>query len=307
MTTANAVLTLIAPENSNLISNDLVASLKQTLTLTGNETCLADGEAVEWLLDEQDLANRTATDIVKAARAHLGDHPIDIAITPASNRRKKLLISDMDSTIIQQECIDEIAFMAGIKPKIAAITERAMRGEIEFDDALRERVGLLKDLPTAALDTVIEERINLTPGARTLVRTMAANGAHCALVSGGFTFFTDRIAKLTGFHTTQANILEIKDDKLTGRVIPPILGSEAKKLALETFLREKNMKHDDSLAVGDGANDLAMIQAAGLGIAFHAKPIVAEGAAAAITHGDLTGLLYLQGYRKDEFVSDHLT
>ena len=307
MTTANAVLTLIAPENSNLISNDLVASLKQTLTLTGNETCLADGEAVEWLLDEQDLANRTATDIVKAARAHLGDQPIDIAITPACNRRKKLLISDMDSTIIQQECIDEIAFMAGIKPKIAAITERAMRGEIEFDDALRERVGLLKDLPTAALDTVIEERINLTPGARTLVRTMAANGAHCALVSGGFTFFTDRIAKLTGFHTTQANILEIKDDKLTGRVIPPILGSEAKKQALETFLREKNLKHDDSLAVGDGANDLAMIQAAGLGIAFHAKPIVAEGAAAAITHGDLTGLLYLQGYRKDEFVSDHLT
>lgn len=303
MTSPAAILTVIAPPDEALLTSDLLASLHAALYLTGEAKILAEGEAAAFEITSRDLENRSKDDLLTAASTHLAGAPIDVNITPAENRRKKLLISDMDSTIIQQECIDEIAFMAGIKPKIAAITERAMRGEIEFDDALRERVGLLQGLPTKALDTVIEERIQLTPGAATLVHTMAANGAHCALVSGGFTFFTDRIAKLTGFHTTQANILEIEDDKLTGRVIPPILGSEAKKQALEAFLREKNLSPDNSLAVGDGANDLAMIQQAGLGVAFRAKPIVAAGAHAAITHGDLTGLLYLQGYSKSEFVS----
>lgn len=210
----------------------------------------------------------------------------------------------MDSTIIGEECIDEIAYMAGIKPKIAAITERAMQGEIEFDAALRERVGLLKDLDTKALDTVISERLNLNKGARTLVQTMAANNAYCALVSGGFTFFTEKIAKLTGFHTTQANTLEIENDKLTGNVIPPILGSAAKKQALEQFINEQKISPEETLAVGDGANDLEMIKASGLGVAYYAKPIVAAEADASVNHTDLTTLLYMQGYKKSDFVTD---
>ena len=177
-----------------------------------------------------------------------------------------------------------------------------MRGEIEFDAALRERVGLLKNLSVKALDTVIKERLNLNKGARTLVQTMAANNAYCALVSGGFTFFTEKIAAMTGFHTTRANTLEIADEKLTGQVIPPILGSAAKKQALEQFIKEKNILSEQTLAVGDGANDLEMIKASGLGVAYYAKPIVAAEADAAINHTDLTSLLYMQGYKKIEFV-----
>lgn len=296
-------LTLITAPESPHLSAARLNELQDATGLTTPLTWLADEEAVDLNLDRP-LDEKETSALREKVEGWIADRPIDYALSQTGPRRKRLLISDMDSTIIEQECIDEIAFMAGIKPRIAAITERAMRGEIEFDDALRERVGLLKGLETEALETVINERLSLSPGARTLVRTMAEHGAYCALVSGGFTFFTDRIAKLTGFHITQANILEMSEEKLTGNVIPPILGSAAKKEALLAYLAEKGLAADESLAVGDGANDLEMIRIAGLGVAYRAKPIVAAEAKAAVNHTNLTALLYMQGYKKSEFILD---
>ena len=226
----------------------------------------------------------------------------DINVVPAENRRKRLLIADMDSTIIGCECLDELADMAGLKPRIAAITERAMRGEIPFEAALRERVAMLKGLPLTALERTARERVRLNPGAAALLATMRANGATTLLVSGGFTFFTERVAREAGFHFHRANILRDDGKALLGEVAEPILGREAKLAALEDAVKQHKLAHDDVLAVGDGANDLAMIARAGLGVAYHAKPIVAEAAGARIDRGDLTALLYLQGYRDDEIV-----
>jgi phosphoserine phosphatase len=228
---------------------------------------------------------------------------VDVVVQPVAKRRKMLFLADMDSTMIAQECIDELADLVGLKQHVAAITERAMRGEIAFEPALRERVGLLKGLPSGTVEKVIAERVTLTPGARTLVATMRANGAYACLVSGGFTLFTGPIAKTIGFDENRANTLLIgSDGHFRGEVGEPILGREA-KLATLTELREKLRLSDfETLAVGDGANDLPMIQAAGLGVAYHAKPVVAEAAAARIDHGDLTALLYLQGYRREEFI-----
>ncbi|MGH1404949.1 MAG: phosphoserine phosphatase SerB [Rhodomicrobiaceae bacterium] len=299
-----AILTIIAPEGQALLNDKALSNIKDKLEIESEPQWLAFGEAVDLELDVQWKQTEDQNNIKTKISDLLQGHPFDFALQPSEHRRKKLLISDMDSTIISEECIDEIAHMAGIKPKIAAITERAMQGEIEFDAALRERVGLLKGLDTKALDTVISERLNLNKGARTLVQTMAANDAYCALVSGGFTFFTEKIAKLTGFHTTQANTLEIEDDKLTGNVIPPILGSAAKKQALEQFINEQKSSPENTLAVGDGANDLEMIKASGLGVAYYAKPIVAAEADASVNHTDLTALLYMQGYKKSDFVTD---
>lgn len=299
-----AILTIIAPEGQALLNDKALSNIKDKLEIESEPQWLAFGEAVDLELDVQWKQTEDQNNIKTKISDLLQGHPFDFALQPSEHRRKKLLISDMDSTIISEECIDEIAHMAGIKPKIAAITERAMQGEIEFDAALRERVGLLKGLDTKALDTVISERLNLNKGARTLVQTMAANDAYCALVSGGFTFFTEKIAKLTGFHTTQANTLEIEDDKLTGNVIPPILGSAAKKQALEQFINEQKISPENTLAVGDGANDLEMIKASGLGVAYYAKPIVAAEADASVNHTDLTALLYMQGYKKSDFVTD---
>lgn len=299
-TTTASILTIIAPYGKATLNDEALSQLKNNINIEAEPIWLAEGEAVDLPLNEIN------TDDLKTLSSQINellqDKPFDFALQPAVHRRKKLLISDMDSTIIGEECIDEIAYMAGIKPKIADITERAMRGEIEFDAALRERVGLLKDLDVEALDTVIAERLNLNKGAKTLVQTMAANDAFCALVSGGFTFFTEKIAAMTGFHTTRANTLEIANDKLTGQVIPPILGSAAKKQALEQFIKEQNILAEETLAVGDGANDLEMIKASGLGVAYYAKPIVAAEADAAVNHTDLTALLYMQGYKKIEFV-----
>ena len=221
---------------------------------------------------------------------------LDIAVVPALGRRKQLLIADMDSTIITVECLDELADEAGLKPHIAAITERAMRGELDFESALRERVGLLAGLDQGALQRTYDNRVRLMPGARALVQTMTGNGAHAALVSGGFTFFTQRVAALCGFHNHRANQLELAEGRLTGQVIEPILGRAAKLAALEEFASVKGIDPQLALAVGDGANDLAMIARAGMGVAYHAKPIVAEQARYRIDHGDLTALLYLQGY-----------
>lgn len=227
---------------------------------------------------------------------------LDINVAPATNRRKKLLVADMDSTIVGCECLDEVAMLAGHGPQVAAITERAMRGEVDFAAALRERVALLKGAPIELLARVYAERVRLNAGARALVATMRANGAKTILVSGGFTFFTERVAVDAGFDAQQANRLLDDGKRLTGDVAEPILGREAKLRALEAAVTKNGITFDDTLAVGDGANDLAMIKRAGLGAAYHAKPILMEAASATIAHGDLTALLYLQGYREEEIV-----
>jgi len=238
-----------------------------------------------------------AADLRAAAAA-----PVDVVVQPAANRRKKLFLADMDSTMIGQECIDELADYAGLKAYVAAITERAMRGEIAFEPALRERVALLKGIPVSVIDEVIEKRITLTPGARTLVATMRANGSFTCLISGGFTLFTNRVAAMIGFDETRGNILEIEGETLAGTVTEPIFGRQSKLAALHELTAVRGLKPEETLVTGDGANDLAMIAEAGLGVAYHAKPQVAEAASARIDHGDLTALLYVQGYRRDAFV-----
>jgi phosphoserine phosphatase len=242
--------------------------------------------------------NRSLADRLRASLVGL---PIDAVVQPNADRRKRLLIADMDSTMIGQECIDELADRVGLKARVAAITERAMRGDIAFEPALRERVALLKGLPTSVVAEVIAERIRLTPGGLTLVATMRANGAHACLVSGGFTLFTERIAAMIGFDENRANRLVVADGRLTGRVEEPILGREAKLATLEALTARLRLAPAATLAVGDGANDLAMLLAAGLGVAYHAKPRVAAQAHARIDHADLTALLYIQGYRHEEF------
>lgn len=233
----------------------------------------------------------------------LASVPFDAVVQPVYGRKKKLLISDMDSTIIQQECIDEIAEFAGIKPKIAAITERAMNGELDFKAALRERVALLKGIPEGQLQEAYDTRIKLMPGAKSLVLTMKANGARCVLVSGGFTFFTQRIQKAVGFDVQEANVLGITDGKLDGTVEEPILDSTAKSNALLFHAEDFGVTPAQVLAVGDGANDLPMIKQAGLGVAYHAKPAVKAEAHVAINYCDLTALLYAQGYKAEEIVN----
>jgi phosphoserine phosphatase len=239
--------------------------------------------------------------IAQRLRAALAGLPIDVVVQPLAGRRKRLFVADMDSTMIGQECIDELADYVGLKAHVATITERAMRGEIAFEPALRERVALLKGLPVAVVEEVIEKRITLTPGGRALVATMRRNGGTTCLVSGGFTLFTGRIARMIGFDESRGNTLIVEDGKLAGRVEEPVLGREA-KLATLIELRERlKLAPSDTLAAGDGANDLAMIEAAGLGVAYHAKPKVADAAHARIDHGDLTALLYLQGYARADF------
>ena len=236
------------------------------------------------------------------ARSRAQGLTLDINLVSTHRRRKKLLLADMDSTIINVECLDELADMAGLKPQIAAITERAMRGELEFEAALKERVGMLKGLKLDALERTYAERVRLNPGAKSLLATMRANGAHTMLVSGGFGYFTRRVAEAAGFHAERGNTLLDDGTALTGEVTTPILGREAKLKALEEAVASLKIDFAETLAVGDGANDLAMIRKAGLGVAYYAKPVVAEAAGAAIHHNDLTALLYLQGYSDDEIV-----
>ena len=226
---------------------------------------------------------------------------VDLVVQPAEGRKKHLLIADMDSTMIRQECIDELADEAGVGAYVAGITARAMNGELDFEDALRERVGLLKGLPVAVIDRVIRDRITLMPGGRELVATMRANGAYAALVSGGFTAFTTRIAATLGFDENRANTLLTEGDALTGAVADPILGKQAKLDALMEITARLGITPDQAMAVGDGANDLAMLNAAGAGVALHAKPSVAAQCDIRINHGDLTALLFVQGYSREEF------
>jgi phosphoserine phosphatase len=299
---ATFVLVLVGPADGS----SLVANAARDVAAAADEVdwqdphWLSPGEACELPFEASDEAMARAIRDVAAAR--LGEAPIDVCVVPAVGRRKALLIADMDSTIIQQECIDEMADMLGLKPRIAAITERAMRGELPFEAALTERLALLAGLAEGDLQRVFDERITLMPGARTLIATMRAAGALTALVSGGFSFFTSRVAATVGFDVNRANTLEVVDGRLTGRVVGPILGREAKLAALEHYRGERGLAAAATMAVGDGANDLAMIKAAGLGVAYRAKPVVAVEAHAGITHGDLTALLYLQGYARSEFV-----
>ncbi len=237
---------------------------------------------------------------VETLRLALGQAAVDLNAEPVDGRRKKLLIADMDSTIITTETLDELAAFAGLKDVIAEITKRAMNGELNFKDALRERVAMLKGLSLDALDRTWDETV-IMPGAYELVHTMRKHGAFTALVSGGFTYFTGRVMEKVGFHTHRSNVLEHNDDALLGTVSEPILDRDSKLAAMREFAAEQKISLADCLAVGDGANDLAMIREAGLGVAYHAKPIVAAEARTRVDHNDLRALLFFQGYRADEF------
>ncbi|MGY3604566.1 MULTISPECIES: phosphoserine phosphatase SerB [unclassified Bradyrhizobium] len=291
---------------ATLICNPANPALDSTI-VDGALAVLPSPGAAEWLFDEVaiDIPFDGSEDI-KAIEARLqearGDLPIDIVVQPRAFRRKKLFLADMDSTMIGQECVDELADFAGMKEHVSKITERAMRGEIAFEPALRERVALLKDLPVSVVDEVLEKRITPTPGGRELVMTMRANGAWTCLISGGFTLFTSAIAAKIGFQENRANELIAQGGNLVGEVKEPIVGRAAKLATLIELREAFDLDAIDTLVVGDGANDLGMIEAAGLGVAYHAKPAVAAAAAARIDYGDLTALLYAQGYRRDEFV-----
>ncbi|MFL6840402.1 MAG: phosphoserine phosphatase SerB, partial [Bradyrhizobium sp.] len=281
---------------ATLICNPANPALDSTI-VEGALAVLPSPGRAQWLFDEVavDIPFDGSGDI-RGIEARLrqarGDLPIDIVVQPQAFRRKKLFLADMDSTMIGQECIDELADFAGLKAHVAKITERAMRGEIEFEPALRERVALLKDMPANVVDEVLQKRIAPTPGGRELVATMRANGAWTCLISGGFTLFTNAVAAKIGFQENRANQLKIRDGKLTGEVTEPIVGRAAKLATLLELRESFDLDDIDTLVVGDGANDLGMIEAAGLGVAYHAKPAVAAAAAARIDYGDLTALLY---------------
>jgi len=291
---------------ATLICHPANPALDSTV-VDGARAILSQAGPAHWLFDEVAVdipfeSSEPIAVIVTRLQQARGDLPIDIVVQPRIDRRKKLFLADMDSTMIGQECIDELADFAGLKAHVAGITERAMRGEIAFEPALRERVALLKGLPISVIDEVLKQRITLTPGGRELVATMRAHGGYTCLISGGFTLFTNAVAAMIGFQENRANELKVADGQLTGEVAEPILG-RATKLATLVELRDSfDLDNLDTLVVGDGANDLGMIEAAGLGVAYHAKPAVAAAAAARIDHGDLTALLYAQGYRREEFV-----
>jgi len=291
------IATLISNPKNPAVTRKVAIAAKALLPGAGDIATL-DGEIASEIPFSlpADSATRPLADTLRAA---LGQ--IDVVIQPAVNRKKRLFVADMDSTMIEQECVDELAAFAGLKEHVARITERAMRGEIEFPPALRERVALLKDLPATVVDDVLQKHIRLMPGGPTLVMTMKKQGAYTCLVSGGFTLFTGKIAAKIGFDEHRGNRLVVEGGKLAGTVEEPILGSEAKLAALKELAAKLKIELADTLAVGDGANDLPMLRAAGLGVAYRAKPAVAAEAAARIEHGDLTALLYLQGYRREEF------
>ena len=289
------VITLIAsPERRNL-DPALVDSLRSAWG-GGSAVWLAPNEAAEFPVP---VLPGNRWDVWQECQA-LG---VDLVAQGSGERRRKLLLADMDSTMIQQECIDELAAEAGVGDRVAAITSRAMNGEIGFEAALRERVRLLKGLPTAAIGKVLEERITYTPGGGTAVATMKANGAHTVLVSGGFSAFSARVAAQLGFDGHRANTLVEARGTLTGEVGEPVLGRDAKVAALREICARLGIGHGDALAAGDGANDLGMLAMAGTGVALHARPSVAAQCGIRVNHGDLTALLYLQGYSRAEFVS----
>jgi phosphoserine phosphatase len=295
-----AVATIIAGESFNLNQQE-ADSIIDALSHNG-----AIIENIEWLSKDKALdiffAVLSIEEVRELLSALLQNFDVDFIVQPISGRRKKLLISDMDSTIINQECIDELADCLGLKPQISAITEKAMNGELDFKEALRERVGLLKGLAESQLQEVYNTRITFMKGTKSLVQTMKTSGAKCVLVSGGFTFFTNRVREEIGFDIDESNILEIENGKLTGIVREPILDSTSKLNALLFYCEELGISPFMSCAVGDGANDLPMILKSGLGIAFHAKEKVRKAATHNINIPNLKHILYAQGYKDSEII-----
>jgi len=297
------VATLICNPANPALDSTVVDGALAVLPSPGKPQWLFHEVAID-IPFERPLEDHNQVHAIEARlREARGDLPIDIVVQPIIARRKRLFLADMDSTMIGQECIDELADFAGLKAHVAGITERAMRGEIDFAPALRERVALFKGLPVSVVDEVLAKRIRLTPGGRELVMTMRAHGAYTCVISGGFTRFTNAVAAKIGFQENRANELVVHDGKFTGEVREPILGRETKLATLIELSEAFELDQIDTLVVGDGANDLGMIQQAGLGVAYHAKPAVSAAAAARIDHGDLTALLYAQGYKREEFVS----
>jgi phosphoserine phosphatase len=299
----NAVATLIAPRSVTL-DESVVLSARAALVALG-----ADAGAPDWLAPgtacDLPFGNLAPEQAEAAIRHALSSPALDVFAQPFATRRKRLLIADMESTIIKQEMLDELGDYVGLKDHIAAITARAMNGEIDFKEAVRERVALLKGLKESVIDEVWQ-RATLTPGAAQLIATMRANGAACVLVSGGFRCFTSKVRDWIGFNDDRGNGLEVVDGVMTGLVEEPILDKDSKLEALLAYAGEHRVPMVETMAVGDGANDLPMLLAAGLGVAYHAKPSVAAEARARVDHGDLTALLYAQGYRIDEF-KDHIS
>jgi phosphoserine phosphatase len=306
------VLTLVAGSAAP-IEDSILAAIRPPLAAAGAR--LDEPMTLRWLapgrafdlsfegaepLAAQPLSAETA--LRAALEAMHPGAPYDLLVQPAAGRRKRLLIADMDSTVVTVETLDELAAHAGVKQQVAAITQRSMRGEIDFVQALLERVAMLEGLTAQALDWTLA-KVTLDPGAQALVATMRAHGAYTALVSGGFRFFTERVRAMVGFDYDEANLLEITDGRLTGRVVPPVINRDGKWKALSRLAAQRGMALEETLAVGDGANDLAMIRGAGLGVAFHGKPAIAAAARARIDHGDLRTLLYFQGYAEAEFAA----
>jgi phosphoserine phosphatase len=328
-------ITFVAAAGSGALLSELAESSRRAFGGEGKRSWLAEGEAMDLILPAKETpapqssphgAREFARPVSQGEREQqrplsprgerqseeglsklkevvaelVASRPVDWCVQPAASRRKRMLIADMDSTIIGQECLDEMAALKGVKPEVAGLTERAMRGELDFEAALRERIRLLGGLTEADLQCVLDERITLNPGARTLVETMKAHGAHTVLVSGGFTFFTKAVAARTGFARNRANLFLWRNGRLVG-VAEPILGREAKLATLKEEAAAHGFSPDEAVAVGDGANDLAMLRAAGLGVAYRAKPVVAAEADAQVNHTDLTALLYFQGYNRGSF------
>jgi phosphoserine phosphatase len=299
-TSNSLVATLIANPSEPAVTDEIVARAARALGQETEQAVLARGIAADLVIS----GSQDVQAVEAALRQALDGQPIDIVVQPSAQRRKRLFLADMDSTMIGQECIDELADYVGLKREVSEITERAMRGEIAFEPALRERVALLKNLPVSVVSEIIEKRITLTPGGTALVRTMRAGGAYTCLVSGGFTLFTGPIGSKIGFHEDRSNRLILEGEKLAGVVEEPILGREAKLATLIELRNRFGLAAHETMAVGDGANDLAMLGEAGLGVAFRAKPAVAAAAHARLDHVDLSALLYVQGYKAGQIVQD---
>ena len=299
------VLTLISNSADRALNADRVDIARRALDGAGGQSAAADwlspDEAVDIAFDGVHHKDAEAA-VRQALTDHSTGQPIDVIAQSALRRKKKLIIADMDSTIVEGETLDELAEFAGLKDQIAALTKRAMNGEIGFGEALRTRVAMLEGLSESFLSETMKG-VRLTPGARELIATMRGNGAFTALISGGFSFFTDRIREQVGFHMSLGNKLEIIEGQLTGQVIPPVVDKDTKLEMLIDMAAQQELGMTDTFAIGDGANDVPMLKAAGMGVAYHGHPVARENARARLDHTDLTGALFIQGYRRDEFVS----